>query len=283
MALRRTIIAAAAALAAVSAPAHAVEPDFAAKAEAIVEAAYPATGPGGAAIVTEGGKVVYVGASGMADIAGGKPITANTVFRMGSLTKQFAAAVVLQLVAEGKLSLDDPLTKFVPDYPADRGGTATVRQLLNHTSGIQSYTGIPGWMAGEKPTRRYTTAEMIDEFKDQPVEFAPGEKWNYNNSGYVLVGAVIENVTGKPWWQAVDERIVKPLGLASIRYGLDEAQVPAFAVGYTLGEGGAVPSRPFDMSVPHAAGALIGTVGDSLSGPTRSTTARSCDPISTQK
>jgi D-alanyl-D-alanine carboxypeptidase len=181
---------------------------------------------------------------------------------MGSLTKQFTAAVVLQLVAEGKLSLDDPLTKFVPGYPPP-GGSATVRQLLNHTSGIQSYTGIPGWMAGSKVATPHTTAQMIAEFRDQPAEFKPGEKWNYNNSGYVLLGAVIEKVTGKPWWQAVDERIVKPLGLTSIRYGIAEREVPAFAVGYSAeGDGKFVPSRAIDMSVPHAAGALIGTVGD---------------------
>jgi len=255
-------ILASAAMAMVAAPALSVEADFAAKAEAIVEAAYSATGPGAAVVVTEHGKVVYSGASGMADIAGGKPITADTVFRLGSLTKQFSAAVVLQLVAEGKLSLDDPVTKFVPGYPGS-GGKATVRQLLNHTSGIQSYTGIPGWMAGDKPAIAFTTTALIGEFRDQPVEFQPGEKWNYNNSGYVLVGAVIEAVTGKPWWQAVDDRIVKPLGLTSIRYGGEEATVAAFATGYSAaGEGKYERSRKIDMSVPHAAGALIGTVGD---------------------
>ena len=257
----RYILASAAAVA-IAAPAYAVEPDFAAKAEAIVDAAYPATGPGGAAIVTEGGKVVYAGGSGMADIAKGHPITPDTVFRLGSITKQFAAAVVLQLVAEGKLSLDDPLTKFVPGYP-EPGGHATVRQLLNHTSGIQSYTGIPGWMASDKVHTPHTTAEMIAEFRDQPAEFAPGEKWNYNNSGYVLVGAVIEAVTGKPWYQAIAERITGPLGLTTIRYGGEEAATPAFATGYTSPDAGKfAPARAIDMSVPHAAGALIGTVGD---------------------
>ena len=253
---------AAAALAVLSAPAHAIEPDFAAKAEAIVEAAYPASGPGGAVIVTEGGKVVYAGGAGMADMAKGVPVTPDTVFRLGSITKQFSAAVVLQLVAEGKLSLDDPLSKFVPGYP-EPGAHATVRQLLNHTSGIQSYTGIPGWMASDKVRTPHTTAEMIAEFRDQPAEFQPGEKWDYNNSGYVLVGAVIEAVTGMPWHQAIAERITKPLGLTTIRYGGEEASVPAFATGYTEGpDGKFVPARVLDMSVPHAAGALIGTVGD---------------------
>lgn len=257
----RHLLAGAAAIA-LSAPAFAVDENFAARAEALIEAAYPADKPGAAVIVTEGGKVVYAGGSGMADIARGVPITADTVFRFGSITKQFAAAAVLQLAAEGKLSLDDPVAKFVPGYP-EPGAKATVRQLLNHTSGIQSYTGIPGWMGGEKVSTPHTTAEMIAEFRDQPAEFQPGEKWNYNNSGYVLVGAVIEAVTGKPWHEVVRERFTAPLGLSTIRYGGEEASIPAFALGYSAADGETfAPSRKIDMSVPHAAGALVGTVGD---------------------
>ena len=97
------------------------------------------------------------------------------MIRIGSITKQFTAAVILQLVEEGKLRLDDPLTKFFPGYPAP-GGTATVRQLLNHTSGIQSYTGIPGWMVEANTGKPHTTAEMIATFRDMPTEFAPGAR-----------------------------------------------------------------------------------------------------------
>lgn len=247
---------------AISAPAIATDESFAARADALLEAAYAADKPGAAAIVTQGGKVLYAGGSGLADIEKRAPITADTVFRLGSITKQFAAAVVLQLVAEGKLSLDDPVSKFVPGYP-EPGARATVRQLLNHTSGIQSYTGIPGWMAGDKVAKSYTTAQLIAEFRDHPAEFQPGERWNYNNSGYVLVGAVIEAVTGQPWHQAIIERIAKPLGLASIRYGGEEAGMPGFATGYSAsGDGAFSKTQALDMSVPHAAGALIGTVGD---------------------
>lgn len=244
-------------------PVLAAPDGYATEAASIVERAYPAGKPGAAAIVTEKGKVVWAGGSGMADIAASRPIDADTVFRLGSITKQFTAAVVLQLVAEGKVSLDDPLTRFLPDYPADKGGKATVRQLLNHTSGIQSYTGIPGWMVEAKTANAYTTDELIAQFRDMPVEFQPGEKWNYNNSGYVLLGAVIEKVTGRPWYAEVERRIAKPLGLKSIRYGGEEAKVPAFAIGYRAGENGAFePAQKLDMSVPHAAGALIGNVRD---------------------
>jgi CubicO group peptidase (beta-lactamase class C family) len=198
-------------------PVAAAPADFDSKADSILERAYPAAGPGAAAIVTDHGEAIYVGARGMADIDAGKPITPDTVFRFGSITKQFAAAVMLQLVAEGKVSLDDKLSKFFPSYPKP-GADATVRQFLNHTSGIQPYTGIPGWMVEANTNRAYTTEEMTAVFRDLPAPSKPGEKWDYNNSGYVLVGAIIEKVTGKPWYTAVDERIVKPLGLSSIRY-----------------------------------------------------------------
>src|SRR5262245_3311190 len=169
-----------------------------APAQAIMEAAFPADGPGGAAIVTRNGEVVFGSARGLADIGTGRAIDVDTTFRLGSITKQFTAALVLKLVDQGKLSLDDPLSKFVPGYP-EPGGHATVRQLLNHTSGIQSYTAIPGWMVEANTSRAFTTAEMIAEFRDKPAQFEPGTSFAYNNSGYVLLAAVVEVVTGKPW------------------------------------------------------------------------------------
>ena len=244
-----------------SVPAAAAPADFAAKADAYLKSAYPADGPGVAAIVVDDGEVVYSGGQGMADIAGGDKITAATVFRLGSITKQFTSAVILQLAQEGKLSLSDPLSKFLPGYPKP-GADATVAQLLNHTSGIKSYTGIPGWMASDKPATAFTTEQLVAEFKDLPTDFAAGTEHRYNNSGYVLLGAIIEKVTGKPWHVAVDERIARPLGLNTLRYGELEQSTPNMAVGYSERDGKQVPARPIHMSVPHAAGALIGTVGD---------------------
>ena len=260
MSFAKTTIAALALSAA--APALAAPPaDLGEKAEALLAKSYPADGPGAAVIVVDDGKTVYAGGRGLADLEAKKPIGPGTVFRLGSITKQFSAAVVMQLADEGKLSLDDKVSKFVPGYP-EPGGSATVRQLLNHTVGIQSYTGIPGWMGSDKPARAYTTDEMIAEFRDLPAPSKPGEKWDYNNSGYVLVGAVIEKVTGKPWHQAVAERIAKPLGLRTIRYGVGEETIPNMAKGYTDGEKGPEPARKLHMSVPHAAGALVGSVED---------------------
>lgn len=245
-----------------AAPAWAVPEDFKAKADAYLKSTYSADAPGVAVIVLDDGEVAYTSGEGLADIETKRAITPQTVFRLGSITKQFTAAIILQLADEGKLSLTDPVSKFLPDFPGP-GADATIAQLLNHTSGIKSYTSIPGWMASEgKTARPFSTQELIAEFKDHPADFAPGTEHRYNNSGYVLLGAVIESVTGKPWHVAVDQRIAKPLGLTTIRYGEHEAHEPAMAVGYTERDGKVVPAQKVHMSVPHAAGALIGSVED---------------------
>ncbi len=234
--------------------------DLGEAATAILESAFPADAPGGAAIITRHGETAFTGARGIADLATGRAIRPDSLFRLGSITKQFAAALTMQLVEQGKVSLDAPLTTYLPDYPGP-GGAATVRQLLNHTSGIKSYTGIPGWMVEANTARAYTTQELIAQFADQPLDFEPGTDQRYNNSGYVLVGAVIEAVTGKPWHVALRERILDPLGIADIRYGGGEAEFANRALPYSKNEDGFVPAQKIDMSVPHAAGALVGSVG----------------------
>ena len=186
--------------------------DLGARADAIVGGRLSGRWPGRAVIVTRGGETLYRAERGLADVEARRPITPDSVFRLGSITKQFTAAVVLQLVQEGRISLDDPVSRFFPDYPQP-GASATVRQLLNHTSGIQSYTGIPGWMVEENTNRPHTTAEMIALFRDLPPPTPPGQAWAYSNSGYVLLGAIVEQVTGQPWHRAVAERIAGPLGL----------------------------------------------------------------------
>ena len=255
------MIGAAAVAMSVAASAEAALPaGYKAKADALLAQSFAADGPGASVVVSEHGKIVYVGTRGMADVAAKRPITPETVFRMGSITKQFASAVVLQLAAEGKLKLTDPLSKFLPDYPGGEG--ITVAELLNHTSGIQSYTDIPGWMTEEHYGHAYTEEQMLAVFKDLPAKSKPGADWSYNNSGYFLVGVLIEKVTGKPWFDAVDERIAKPLGLATIRYGVEESNIATMAHGYSEDEKGVVPAKRIHMSVPGAAGALVGTPTD---------------------
>lgn len=242
-------------------PAGAVAEDFEKPADSLVQSSWPADGPGAAVIVTEQGAIVYGTARGLADIDTSRPITLDTVFRLGSITKQFTAALILRLADKGLLSLDDPLSKFVPDFP-EPGAHATVRQLLNHTSGIRSYTSLPAELFGGDATRSYTTAEIIDLVREEPADFEPGTDHLYNNSGYVLLAAVIENVTGLPWHQALAEEITGPLGLTTIRHELEEGDEAARARPYSAGPDGVRPARPIHMSLPSAAGALVGSVRD---------------------
>ena len=260
--MKKHVFAMAASVAAMATvPALALPTGFKEKADALLAASYPADGPGAAVVISENGQIVYRGARGLADVEAKRPITPQTVFRIGSITKQFSAAVVLQLAAEGKLKLSDPVSKYFPDYPQP-GASATVAQLLSHTVGIQSYTGIPGWMVEANTNKAYTTEQLMAVFKDLPAPNKPGEKFEYNNSGYVLVGALIEKVTGNSWSAEVERRITKPLGLATIRDGVAEAQVAAMATGYSRDEKGVAAARKLHMSVPHAAGALIGNAED---------------------
>ncbi len=246
-------------------PAQKAEPasqqdDLAAEAEAYIRSAWPADGPGGAVIVTRNGETVFAGAQGLADVETNTELTPDSVFRIGSVTKQFAAAVVMQLVEEGKVNLDDPMTKYLPDFPAPP--TITVRMLLNHTSGIKSYTELPDFMSDEDNTGlEYTTEELVDLTKDLPLDFEPGSRFAYNNSGYVLVGAVIEAVTGNAWYEEIDTRIAQPLMLDTLRSGIFEDETPEMATGYT-GEDEIKPAQIIHMSMPNAAGALISNVKD---------------------
>ena len=244
-----------------STSASAVAPDFKTKADKILANAYAATGPGAAVIVTENGKTIYAAGRGLADVERKTPITPATVFRLGSITKQFTAAAILRLAEQGKLSLDDPLSKFLPAFPAP-GASATVRQLLNHTSGVMPYTNIPGFTIEANANKPYTTEQLVAVFKDVPSPSKPGEKWEYNNSGYVLLGAILEKVTGKPWDQAVGDLVTAPLKLATIRTGIGADGTPGMAIGYTDKDGKVAIAQKIHMSVSHAAGALVGTVGD---------------------
>ncbi|MBL8263733.1 MAG: beta-lactamase family protein [Xanthomonadaceae bacterium] len=229
--------------------------------EALLARSFPADAPGVAVLVARGDKVLYRGAHGRADLAAGTPLKPEDRFRIGSITKQFAAAGVLSLVEAGKVKLDDPLSKYVPGYPG--GDRITVLQLLNHTSGVKSYTGIPGHMAG--PIRNdLTTAQLIDVFKDHPVDFAPGAQWAYNNSGYVLVGAVIEAASGQPWHEYLRTTFFEPLGMRDTGYGHDPAVIAKQVNGYSHDGTKPVPAMLLSMTQPHAAGALVSNVDDLL-------------------
>ena len=217
--------------------------------------------PGMAVLLARGDEVLYRGACGQANLELGVPLSPDHVFRIGSVTKQFAAAAVLKLAEDGKLALSDPLAKFVPGYPG--GDKVTVEMLLNHTSGIRSYTDIDAIMSGGGIMKDLTTAQLIDTFRDEKPDFAPGEGWNYNNSGYVLVGAVIEAASGKPWHAYLDEAFFKPLGMVHTRYGNEAlAVIPGHVDGYTRRQDHWARAAFLSMTQPHAAGGLVSTVDD---------------------
>jgi CubicO group peptidase (beta-lactamase class C family) len=233
--------------------------EFARYAESVLADAYAANAPGVAVLVMRGDEVLYRGARGEADLDADVPLKPGDRFRIGSVTKPIAAVGLLTLVDAGKVALDDPLSKFLPDYPGGDG--VTVEQLLNHTSGIKSYTDIPGVMDG--PIERdLSTAQMLDYFRDAAPDFAPGEQWRYNNSGYVLVGAVIEAASGQPWHEYLREAVFEPLGMDDTGYGADPDVVERQVKGYSLKDGAAAPAAKLSMTQPHAAGALVSTVDD---------------------
>ena len=237
--------------------AAAVPADFGSKAAVIMAADAPATGPGISAAVSDNGVIVWQGASGKANVAAGTALTPASLFRYASITKQFTAALILKLSEDGRLSLDDTLGKLMFFETPTAWHAVTVRQLLNHTSGIPSYTSKPGWMTEANTARPITTQQLIDLTRDQPLDFAPGSAFRYNNSGYALLSAIAEKLTGKPWYAALRERITGPLGLSSIRCGCE----PGMAVveGHTADD---KVAQRIDMSVPSGAGALVGTAAD---------------------
>ena len=228
-------------------------------AEELLHDTYPTSGPGAAVLIVRGDEVLYRGAVGLDDVESKDALTPDDTFRIGSITKQFSAAAVLKLIEDGKVALDDPLSKYVKDYP--NGDKVTVLQLLNHTSGIKSYTSLPGVMEG--PIQKdATTAQMIDSFKREKPDFAPGEGWLYNNSGYVLVGAVIEAASGQPWHEYLEKTFFEPLGMEHTGYGHDPAVAKQQVHGYSYDGNKVVAPRVLSMTQPHAAGALVSSIDD---------------------
>ncbi len=215
--------------------------------------------PGVAVIVCQDGIPLLRKGYGLANLELNAPVEPHTVFRLGSVTKQFTAVAILMLYEEGKLDLQDPLERFLPDYPT-QGKTITVEHLLTHTSGIRSYTDMPEWMSLMRKDLK--VEELIALFKDQPMDFEPGERWQYNNSGYVLLGAILEKVSGMPYAQFIQERIFDPLAMKNALYDDPARLVPGRASGYSKGDQGFVNAGYLSMSQPYAAGSLACSVDD---------------------
>ena len=231
--------------------------------DAIVEQAM-ADGPiaGVSVGVRQGGETIVAKGYGYADLENDVRATEHTVYRIGSITKQFTATAIMMLVEDGKLSLDDELTTFLPDYPAN-DNTVTVRHLLNHTSGIKSYTGLgPTWR--EKMTLPLSHEELIALFADEPFDFPPGEQYRYNNSGYYLLGVIIEKVTDQSYAEVLRERVWNPLAMQESHYLYNSPIVKRRAEGYKVEAGALLNDDPLSMLQPFSAGSLGSSVQDLL-------------------
>jgi CubicO group peptidase (beta-lactamase class C family) len=215
----------------------------------------------GTVLVAQGDQVVFNKAYGSANLEWDVPNTPTTKFRLGSITKQFTAASILLLEERGKLSVDDPLKKYMPDAPA-AWDKVTIYHLLTHTSGVADFTRFPDYPKMEPFAT--TPAKLVALFRDKPMDFEPGEKWSYDNSGYVLLTYVIEKVTGEGYEKFVRENIFVPLGMTDSGYDSNSAIIPHRAAGYSPGRGGVENAGFIHMSVPQGAGALYSTTGDLL-------------------
>jgi D-alanyl-D-alanine carboxypeptidase len=211
--------------------------------------------------VGRGDRVLLEEGAGIADLELDVPANAQTIFRIGSVTKQFTAAGIMKLVERGKLGLEDDVRKHVPAF--DSGGrVVTIRQLLNHTSGVPSYTNQPRFMAEYAP-RDLTHAQLLASIKDVPFDFEPGKGYNYSNSGYYLLGMVIEAVDGRTYARFMQEEFFTPLGLTRTRYGSEREIIKNRAQGYALDPAGVrLNDALISMNVPFAAGALSASAGD---------------------
>ena len=215
----------------------------------------------GSVLIARGTNVVFSKGYGFANVEWDIPNSPTTKFRLGSITKQFTAAAILLLEERGKLKVEDPISKYVPDAPP-AWNAVTIAHLLTHTSGIPSFTSFPEYKSREPFAT--STEQIVSWFRDKPLEFQPGLTMNYSNSGYVLLGYIIERVTGDSYERFVQQNIFAPLGMKDSGYDSNTAIIKNRAAGYSPGPGGRVNAGFIDMSIPHAAGALYSTTEDLL-------------------
>src|ERR1041384_710001 len=211
--------------------------------------------PGAVLKIIQNGRDVKTCAYGLANLELNVPTRVDSVFEIGSLTKQFTATCILLLAQEGKLSVEDRITKHLPHTPA-AWTNVTIRHLLTHTSGIKSYTGLDGFAL----TKRLTQAQFIEAIGAQPMEFQPGESWKYSNTGYSLLGCIVENVSGKSYWQFLRERIFQPLGMNATTDRHPGTIITNRVSGYEQTNHVHI-NRDYDLTDVFSAGAIVSTAG----------------------
>ncbi len=225
--------------------------------------------------MARGGRIVLSKGYGHADLERKISAEAGTIYQLGSISKQFTAAALMRLVERGKVSLDDPLTKYLPDYPV-RGRRVLLRHLLHQTSGIKEFFTVKGFDELESgPPERYSRQDLIDLFKKEPFVYEPGERWAYSNSNYTLLGRIIEEASGLPYEEYLQETFFRPLGMASTHSCGSRPAGGIFAKGYLPGEGGAfAPAPPVNMNTAVGDGGLCSSVLDLVTWTRALTTGR---------
>ncbi|MCK5820506.1 MAG: serine hydrolase [Bacteroidales bacterium] len=217
-------------------------------------------GPGVTVLIKHKGELIYHKGFGMANVEQNIKMDARHVFRIGSITKQFTACAILKLAEEEKLSLTDNLQKYLPDYPT-QGQVITIEHLLTHTSGIKSYTGLQEWTP-ELQRKDFTPLELIEYFKRDSLDFMPGERFMYNNSGYFILGYIIENVSGLSYEDYIESMFFKPLGMDDSRYDHPEEIISMRVAGYNRDDSNLQNANYLSMTQPYSAGSLMSTVSD---------------------
>ena len=236
--------------------------DVAVKADPFVQAFVDQKRFQGSVLLAREGKPLFRKSYGLANMEWDIANTPDTKFRLGSITKQFTSALILQLVEQGKVKLDDSIRKYYTESPA-AWQAVTIHHLLSHQSGIPSYTDIPTFFEKMSGNAR-TPAEIVQLTQDQPLEFDPGTKYKYDNTGYILLGYVIEKVTGQSYEAQLHKAILDPLGMKDTGFDHYTKVLRHRAEGYQ-DSGGKLTRAPFlDMSLPYAAGSLYSTVDDLL-------------------
>ncbi|ASK30427.1 serine hydrolase [Chryseobacterium sp. T16E-39] len=215
-------------------------------------------GPGGVFTVTQKGKSKYQKAFGKANLELDTALNPDNVFQIGSMTKQFTAVAILMLEQQGKLNVNDPISKYIKDYP--NGDKITIHHLLTHTSGIKDFTKMKS--ISTIAQKEMKPEMMVDFFKNEPVDFAPGEKFDYNNSGYVVLGYLIELISGDSYENFIQKNIFDKSGMTHSYYASDRKIIPKRAYGYHKKEYGYVNKTMINFSVPFSSGSLMSTAED---------------------
>lgn len=214
----------------------------------------------GSVLVAEKGEIIYKKGFGLANAEWGILNQSDTKFRLASVTKQFTAMLIVQLASENKLKLDVPISTYLPDYPKKNGSLITIHQLLTHTSGIPNYTSFPNYR--EIMSNAFTPEEIVRLFADSMLEFTPGDRFQYSNSGYILLGYIIEKITGLPYEQVLQNKIFTPLKMNNSGYDHNSIVIKNRASGYNMIGSTFQNANYIDMSVPFSAGGLYSTVED---------------------